>query len=139
VPFPGMSPVISEGCKPDRPKLPAMITDALCVRCGEMPRDFTWVAEHHHQPSDRVDDRDTPIALERSPLFCAEAERRFENFCRPAQPVPPRSALRRDSVSLRNVPILIATTAVSANAVRVALRPIGLSGAFFSSTSHTTM
>src|SRR5580658_3903606 len=132
-----MPAVISKSSEPYGPKLPAMIADAFCIRRGEVPGNFIRIPERYHQPSDRVEDGDTPIAIERSLLFFADAERRFGDLRRPAQIGPPRSPLSRDSVSLRNAPKLIATTAASASDARVALRPIGLSGTFFSSTSHT--
>lgn len=136
--FPGMAAVIPKVHEPYGPKLPAMIADAFRIRCGEVPGDFTRIPEDHYQSSNSVDHGHTPLAVGHSRLFFAEAERRLEDLHRPCQFGPPRSSLNRDSVSLRNAPMLIATTAASASAANVALRPAGLSGAFFSSTSHTT-
>ena len=133
-----MPAIISKGQEPNRLKPAATVTNVFRIRRGKVLGNFIRIPKHHHQPSDGIDHGDTPIAIGRSRLFFAEAERRFGNLCRSAQPGPPRSAVNRNSVSFRNAPILITTTTASASAARVALRPIGLSGAFFSSTSHTT-
>jgi len=139
MPFPGMPAVISKVQEPYGPKPPLMIADSVCVRCREVPGDFSRIPQHHDQPAETVDHGDTPITIDRSRLFFADAERRFGDLRPTAQVGTPRSALSGESVSLRNAPILITTTAASPSAASVALSPVGLSGTFFSSISHTAM
>lgn len=139
MPFDRMPAVISKVQEPYGPKLPLMIANAICVRCREVPGDFSRIPQHRDQPSETVDHGDTAITIDHSRLFLADAERRFGDLRRTAQLGPSRSALSGDSVSFRNAPMLITTTAASPSAARVALRPAGLSGTFFVSTSHTAM
>jgi hypothetical protein len=80
VAFPSRASFISKRRELNGAELSAVVADGFRVRRQKVPANHTRLTDYPHQPSHRVDNPHTSIAIEPSRLFFAVADRRSRNF-----------------------------------------------------------